>query len=106
MRTGGDLTRQSALQRYFPEWRRRRVRAGFSNQGRVIFRDLRLHCGYVFAAAAQRYPRWKIAHGNDLLRGLVKKKLLDGSREQVSISIILDKASNKFFNFPFKRLDN
>jgi hypothetical protein len=55
-------------------------------------------------AAAQRRPRWKIADGNDLLRGLVKKKLLDGLRKETTIFITIDKASNKFSNLSPQRL--
>jgi hypothetical protein len=51
-------------------------------------------------AAAQRRPTWKIADGNDLLRGLVKKKLLDDSRKETPDPIHQTaKVSNKFLNF-------
>ena len=66
--------------------------------------NLRLHCGYVFAAA-QRYPRWKIADGNDLLRGLVKKKLLDDLRKKdltITNQFINPQNLEQIFELPLK----
>lgn len=64
---------------------------------------------WICVCAAQRCPRWKIADGNDLLRGLVKKKLLDHSRKEIPNRYQpihqSAKASNKSSNFSSRLID-
>ena len=50
-------------------------------------------------------PRWKIADGNDLLRGLVKKKLLDDLRKKdltITNQFINPQNLEQIFELPLK----